>query len=77
MRQGVAVTDAVVQSAVADHRAHIERWSTELRPELQPELQTDAPRARREYMAEPRFTADLDKVTPGFAQFLRDAIAAS
>jgi hypothetical protein len=29
------------------------------------------------YVADVRFTANLDKVAPGFARFLRDAIAAS
>jgi hypothetical protein len=29
------------------------------------------------YVGDPRFTANLDKLAPGFARFLRDAIAAT
>jgi MerR family transcriptional regulator, thiopeptide resistance regulator len=29
------------------------------------------------YVADPRFAANFEKIAPGFAQFLRDAIAAS
>ena len=29
------------------------------------------------YVSDPRFTANLDKVAPGFAQYLRDAIVAA
>lgn len=67
MRQGAAAGDAAVQAGVRAHRAHLERWFY------------PCPRAMHRGLAEmyvndPRFRANLDKVTPGFAQFLRDAI---
>ncbi|MBC7974303.1 MAG: MerR family transcriptional regulator [Myxococcales bacterium] len=70
MQQGAAGSDPDVRAAVEDHRAHIERWFY------------PCPKAMHHglgemYVADPRFTANLDKVAPGFAQFLRDAIARS
>jgi len=55
---------------VAEHRAHITRWFYPCSEEMHRGL-------GEMYVADPRFTANLDKISPGFARFLRDAIAAS
>jgi MerR family transcriptional regulator, thiopeptide resistance regulator len=70
MQSGAAPTDAAVQAAVEDHRKHISRWFYPCSKEAHRGL-------GEMYVADARFTANLDKVAPGFAKFLRDAIAAS
>jgi DNA-binding transcriptional MerR regulator len=70
MQQGAAPADPAVQAAVEDHRLHIDRWFYPCSKQMHKGL-------GEMYIADPRFTANLDKVAPGFAQFLRDAIAAS
>ena len=68
--QGAAVADPAVQAAVEDHRLHIERWFYPCSREMHRGL-------GEMYVADPRFTASLDKTGgAGFAQFFRDAIAA-
>ena len=67
---GTPVSDPAVQAAVAEHRAHITRWFYPCSEEMHRGL-------GEMYVADPRFTANLDKISPGFARFLRDAIAAS
>jgi MerR family transcriptional regulator, thiopeptide resistance regulator len=70
MQQGVAAADPAVQAAVEDHRMHLERWFYPCSKQMHHGL-------GEMYVADARFTANLDKVAPGFARFLRDAIAAS
>ena len=70
MRQGAAAGDPAVQAAVEDHRLHIDRWFYPCSKQMHHGL-------GEMYVADARFTANLDKVAPGFAKFLRDAIAAS
>ena len=70
MLQGAAPSDPDVQAAVKDHRLHIARWYYPCSREMHHGL-------GEMYVADPRFTENLDKVAPGFARFLRDAIAAS
>jgi DNA-binding transcriptional MerR regulator len=70
MQHGAAVSDPAVQAAVEDHRRHLERWFYPCSRQMHHGL-------GEMYVADPRFAANLDKVAPGFAQFLRDAIAAS
>lgn len=70
MRQSAAPGDPAVQATVEDHRRHISRWYYPCSKEMHHGL-------GEMYIAEPRFTENLDKVAPGFARFLRDAIAAS
>lgn len=70
MQQGAAASDAAVQTAVEDHRKHLERWFYPCSHEMHRGL-------GEMYVADPRFTATLDKAGgAGFARFLRDAIAA-
>jgi DNA-binding transcriptional MerR regulator len=70
MQQGAAMSDLAVQAAVEDHRMHLDRWFYPCSRQMHRGL-------GEMYVADPRFTASLDKVAPGFAQFLRNAIAAS
>lgn len=70
MAAGAAPTDPAVQTAVEAHRQHITRWFYDCTKEIHRGL-------GEMYVADPRFTANLDKHRTGFAQFLRDAIAAS
>jgi len=71
MQQGAAVTAPAVQAAVEDHRRHLERWFYPCPSAMHKGL-------GEMYVADPRFTATLDKKAgPGFARFFRDAIAAS
>lgn len=70
MQQGAAGADPAVQAAVEDHRKHLERWFYPCSRQMHHGL-------GEMYVADVRFTANLDKVAPGFARFLRDAIAAS
>jgi DNA-binding transcriptional MerR regulator len=70
MQQGAASGDPAVQAAVEDHRLHIDRWFYPCSKQMHHGL-------GEMYIADARFTANFDKVAPGFAQFLHDAIAAS
>jgi hypothetical protein len=70
MREGKSVTDAEVQAAVQEHRLLIDRWFYPCSTELHKALGAM-------YVADARFTANLDKLGEGYARFLSDAIAAS
>ena len=70
MQRGAGVSDPAVKAAVEDHRMHIDRWFYPCSTEIHHGL-------GEMYVADPRFAANLEKVAPGFARFLRDAIAAS
>jgi MerR family transcriptional regulator, thiopeptide resistance regulator len=70
MQQGAAVADPAVQQAVEAHRRHIDRWFYPCSKQMHAGLGDM-------YVADPRFAANLDKVAPGFAVYLRDAIKAS
>jgi DNA-binding transcriptional MerR regulator len=70
MQAGTPVTDARVQTLVDAHRAHIDRWFYPCSKEMHKGLGAM-------YVQDARFAANLDKVAPGFAQYLSDAIAAS
>ncbi|MCC6625207.1 MAG: MerR family transcriptional regulator [Deltaproteobacteria bacterium] len=67
MEAGVAPTDPATREAVEAHRAHIDRWFYPCSPTMQ--------RALAEmYVADARFTATYDRVRPGLAGYIRDAI---
>jgi len=70
MKLGTPASDAAVLAAVEDHRRHIERWFYPCTKEMHKGL-------GQMYVADQRFTENLDKVAPGFARYLSDAIAAS
>ena len=64
---GAQPGDADVQVLVDRHREHIDRWFYPCSIEMQANL-------GEMYVADPRFAATYDKVQPGLAMFLRDAI---
>jgi MerR family transcriptional regulator, thiopeptide resistance regulator len=70
MREGAAPDDPRCKGMALAHRAHIERWFYPCSPEMHAAVS-------EMYISDPRFTANLEKVAPGFAQFLRDAIVAA
>jgi DNA-binding transcriptional MerR regulator len=70
MRAGAPVDDPAVQAAVEDHRLLIDRWFYPCSVEMHKQLGAM-------YVTDPRFTANLDKIAPGYAHFLSEAISAS
>ena len=57
--------------AVAErHRAHISKWFYDCSPEIHRGL-------GQMYVADPRFTRNIDKAGPGLAQYMSAAIAAN
>jgi len=70
MREGAAPDDPRCKGMVEAHRAHIDRWFYPCSPEMHAAV-------AEMYVSDPRFTANFEKVAPGFAQFLRDAIVAA
>ena len=70
MRAGKPVTDTAVQAGVEKHRLLIDRWFYPCSLELHRSLAAM-------YVADSRFTANLDANAPGYAQVLSDAIRGS
>jgi len=70
MRARAAPSEPAVQALVAQHRAHIDRWFYACSKEIHRGL-------GEMYVADPRFTQNIDKVAAGLARFIRDAITAS
>lgn len=69
MKSGVPASDARAAAVVERHRAHIERWFYPCSRQMHRNL-------GELYISDPRFTANIDKIAPGVAQYWRDAIAA-
>jgi DNA-binding transcriptional MerR regulator len=69
MKSGTAPGDAATQAVVEEHRAHIDRWFYPCSVSLQKAL-------GEMYVADERFTANIDRGAPGLARYWRDAIAA-
>lgn len=70
MRAGAPPADPAVQAAVEAHRLLIDRWFYPCPVELHRGLGAL-------YVSDPRFTSNLDKIAPGYARYLSEAIAAS
>jgi len=70
MRAGAPVDDPAVQAAVEDHRLLIDRWFYPCSVEMHRHLGAM-------YVSDPRFTTNLDKIAPGYARYLSEAISAS
>ena len=64
---GARASDPQVQALVDEHRAVIDRWFYPCTIEMQANL-------GEMYVADPRFGATYERVQPGLATFLRDAI---
>ena len=69
MAAGVPADDEQAAQAVRAHRDHITRWFYACTPEMQREL-------AGMYVGDERFTANYEKVAPGLARYVHDAILA-
>ena len=67
MREGAPPSDARVRGVVEAHRSHIDRWFYPCSAEMHQRLAAL-------YVGDPRFAANFEKVAPGLAQFIHDAI---
>ncbi len=69
MAAGAAPDDPAVAAQVEAHRLHIDRWFYPCSTAIHAKL-------GEMYVADPRFTANLDRHRAGLAQFMRDAFVA-
>ena len=67
LAEGAPPTDPRVQAAVVAHREHITRWFYPCSVEIQRGL-------AEMFVADPRFAANIDRLVPGLAQYVHDAI---
>jgi MerR family transcriptional regulator, thiopeptide resistance regulator len=67
MTEGAAPSDARVRGVVEAHRAHIDRWFYPCSVEFQRGLAAM-------YIADPRFTENIDKYGAGLSQFIHAAV---
>jgi len=70
LEAGRAAADPAVMDLAEEHRLHLQRWFY------------DCPRAMHRglgelYVSDPRFTANIDQLRPGLAQFMCDAFRAN
>ena len=70
MRAGLPADSAEAMDAAEEHRQHISRWFYDCSSEIHVGL-------AEMYIADPRFTATYEKIAPGMAQYLHDAIMAN
>ena len=70
MTNGAPPTDGDVMDLAEQHRQHISRWFYPCSAEFHRNLGDM-------YIADPRFTANIDKAAPGLAAYMRDAIHAN
>lgn len=68
--EDVAPDDPRAMDAVERHRLQIDRWFYPCSHEMHAEL-------GKMYVADSRFTATYEKIRPGMAHYVRDAIAAN
>lgn len=70
MDEGVAPDDPRAMDAVERHRLLIDKWFYPCSREMHAEL-------GKMYVDDPRFTATYEKIRPGMAVYVRDAILAN
>jgi DNA-binding transcriptional MerR regulator len=70
LRAGLPATSTEAMDAAAAHRAHISTWFYDVSPQMHRGL-ADM------YVADERFTATYEKVEPGLAAYVREAIHAN
>jgi hypothetical protein len=70
MAQGIPAADPAAIEVAERHRAHISRWFYECSPEIHAGL-------GQMYVADPRFTENIDRAGPGLARYVSEAIAAA
>ena len=69
MEEGVPADSPRARAAAERHRAYISKWFYECTPEIHRGL-------GQMYVADPRFTRNIDKAHPGLAAYMSAAIAA-
>ena len=69
MDAGVPVTSPEAKAMAERHRGHISKWFYPCSPEIHAGLGVM-------YVADPRFTKNIDKARPGLARYMSEAIAA-
>ncbi len=70
MSAGLPADSDEAMDAAEEHRQHISRWFYDCSVEIHRGL-------GEMYLADPRFTATYEKIAPGMAQYLHDAIEAN
>jgi hypothetical protein len=70
MSQGEPATGDVARRLADEHRAHISQWFYDCSPQMHARL-------AELYIADPRFTSHYEKVAPGLARYVHDAIVAA
>jgi DNA-binding transcriptional MerR regulator len=70
LRAGKPAADPEVTALAEQHRLHIDRWFYPCSHQMHQALGDM-------YIADPRFTATYEKIAPGLAQYVRDAITAN
>ncbi len=70
MKQGTPPSAAPAMDVAERHRLHIDRWFYPCSPRMHVAL-------GEMYVGDPRFAANYDKVRPGLAVYVRDAIRAN
>ena len=70
MTAGEPATSATARQLAEEHRGHISRWFYECSPAMHARL-------AELYISDPRFAAHYDKVAPGLAQYVHDAVRAA
>lgn len=67
---GKAPTDTAAMAAAEEHRRYIDRWFYPCSRQMHAAVS-------ELYVSDPRFTDNIDRIRPGLAQYMRDAIRAS
>ncbi len=67
---GVATDTAAARAVAEDHRQHISRWFYDCSPEMHRGL-------GEMYLADDRFTATFEAISPGLTRYVRDAFVAN
>ena len=70
MTAGEPAGSATAVQLAEEHRGHISRWFYECSPAMHARL-------AELYISDPRFAAHYDKVAPGLAQYVHDAVMAA
>jgi MerR family transcriptional regulator, thiopeptide resistance regulator len=70
LRAGEPATGIVAMDLAEAHRRHISRWFYDCGYDMHRGL-------AEMYVADPRYAASYDEITPGFSRYVRDAILAN
>jgi hypothetical protein len=70
MKEGLPPDSPAAMDGAEAHRQHISRWFYECSYEVHVGL-------AEMYLADPRFTSSYEKIAPGLARYVHDAIKAN